>query len=76
MVLPDPVLTILLTPSSCRVEGKSQSCPSFPGHQLMAVTGNSHVDFEAITTYPSNTLKVEIVFSFLEEKEQHPEKQH
>lgn len=43
---------------------------------LMAVTGNSHVEFEAITTYPSDTLKVEVVFSLLEEMEQHPQKQH
>lgn len=52
-----PEFTILLPLRVVEWRETVKSCPSFPSHQPMAGTGNSHVEDEAITTYPSNTLK-------------------
>lgn len=51
MILPDPILTILLPLIVVKWRENAEPCPSFRSHQRLAVIGNNHVGFEAITTY-------------------------
>lgn len=45
------ILTILLPLIVVKWRENAEPCPSFLSHQRLAVIGNNHVGFEAITTY-------------------------